>query len=181
MSQKLPAAFSRWRPPTLTALFRGQRVPPVRQVGGRPPRGANRRVQARIARVEGAVAGQARWECRSGCRLSLPEASVYANSVLNLVERTLVARLLRSSRATRAPISFAFTPDGRPKPGPLTDREIDAALELVSDMPFEELQERGWHVQPNHWCWPLNDAPFLRRHPGAVEKERDASWRRLGR
>ena len=32
-------------------------------------------------------------------------------------------------------------------------------------MPFEELQERGWNVQPNHWCWPLNDVPFLRRHP----------------
>ena len=84
---------------------------------------------------------------------------------LELVEGTRLARLLRSSRATRAPVGLAFTPDGRPKPGPLTDREIDAALELVADMPFEELQERGWNVQPNHWCWPLNDVPFLRRHP----------------
>ena len=32
-------------------------------------------------------------------------------------------------------------------------------------MPFEELQDRGWSVQPNHWCWPLNNVPFLRRHP----------------
>jgi hypothetical protein len=32
-------------------------------------------------------------------------------------------------------------------------------------VPFEELQRRGWHFQPNHYYWPLNDVPFLRRHP----------------
>jgi hypothetical protein len=98
---------------------------------------------------------------------------------LELVERTRPARLLRSSRATRAPVSLVFTPDGRPKPGPLTDREIGAALELVADMPFEELQERGWNVQPNHWCWPLNDVPFLRRHPELWRKSempRGVDW-----
>jgi hypothetical protein len=84
---------------------------------------------------------------------------------LALVERTRLARLLRYVQAEGPPVAFTYTRDGRPKPGPLTDREIDAALELVADMPFEELQERGWNVQPNHWCWPLNDVPFLRRHP----------------
>jgi hypothetical protein len=52
---------------------------------------------------------------------------------------------------------------GRPLPGPLLDEEIDRALAMLVDVPFEELQERGWHLQPNNWIWPLNDVPFLRR------------------
>jgi hypothetical protein len=32
-------------------------------------------------------------------------------------------------------------------------------------VPFEELQARGWHLQPNHFYWPLNDVPFLRENP----------------
>ena len=35
-------------------------------------------------------------------------------------------------------------------------------LEIVADLPFEEFQERGWHVQPKAFYWPLNDAQFLR-------------------
>jgi hypothetical protein len=98
---------------------------------------------------------------------------------LEVVEGTRLAHLLRSSRATRPPVNLAFTPDGRPKPGPLTDREIDASLELLADMPFEELQERGWSVQPNHWCWPLNNVPCLRRHPELWRKQeipRGVDW-----
>jgi hypothetical protein len=79
------------------------------------------------------------------------------------------SRLARLSEATRRSArpnpALASTPDGRPKPGPLLDREIDVAIGLLADMPFEELQERGWSLQPNNWCWPLNDVPFLRRHP----------------
>ena len=32
-------------------------------------------------------------------------------------------------------------------------------------MPFEEIQRRGWHLQPNHFYWPLNDVAFLRENP----------------
>jgi hypothetical protein len=32
-------------------------------------------------------------------------------------------------------------------------------------MAFEELQERGWHLQPKHFYWPLNDLAFLRDNP----------------
>jgi hypothetical protein len=52
-----------------------------------------------------------------------------------------------------------------PAPDPGLDRQIDEALELLRSVPFEELQRRGWHLQPNHFHWPLNDVPFLREHP----------------
>jgi hypothetical protein len=45
------------------------------------------------------------------------------------------------------------------------DAEIDKAIEVLRAVPFEELQRRGWHFQPNHYQWPLNDIPFLREHP----------------
>jgi hypothetical protein len=46
--------------------------------------------------------------------------------------------------------------------GALTSRRIDAAIEVLRTIPFEELQRRGWHFQPNHFYWPLNDVDFLR-------------------
>jgi Methyltransferase domain len=44
-------------------------------------------------------------------------------------------------------------------------RQVDDALELLRSVPFEELQRRGWHLQPNNFNWPLNDVPFLRENP----------------
>jgi len=178
MSKRLPLAFRQWRPPSLTAPFRGRDVPPVERWEAvlRGERTLTYRVASLaskvplLARLVGVPAGM--W--------TEPAASLNVREQrLALVERTRLARLLRSTRATRAPVSLAFTPDGRPKPGPLTDREIDAGLELLADMPFEELQERGWNVQPNHWCWPLNDVPFLRRYPelwGGREIPRGVDW-----
>jgi hypothetical protein len=48
--------------------------------------------------------------------------------------------------------------------GPLTSRRIDAAIDVLRTIPFEELQRRGWHFQPNHFYWPLNDVDFLRQY-----------------
>jgi hypothetical protein len=45
------------------------------------------------------------------------------------------------------------------------DRRIDESIEFLQSMPFEELQRRGWHFQPNLWITPLNDLRFLREHP----------------
>jgi CBS domain-containing protein len=56
-------------------------------------------------------------------------------------------------------------PSGMPTIDSALDREIDKAIELLRSVPFEELQRRGWHFQPNHYYWPLNDIPFLREHP----------------
>jgi hypothetical protein len=49
--------------------------------------------------------------------------------------------------------------------GPMVDHEIAGALAFLAHVPFEELQERGWHLQPNNYYWPLNDLRFLREHP----------------
>jgi hypothetical protein len=46
-------------------------------------------------------------------------------------------------------------------PGPLIDRRIDDAIAVLRSVPFEEIQRRGWHFQPNHFYWPLNDVAFL--------------------
>jgi hypothetical protein len=35
-------------------------------------------------------------------------------------------------------------------------------MELLATMAFQEVQRRGWHFQPAHFYWPLNDLDFLR-------------------
>ena len=81
------------------------------------------------------------------------------------VARSRLGRLLGRAPQTESEIRLDHTDDGRPKPAPLLGGEIDGALAMLADIPFEELQERGWHVQPNNYVWPLNDVPFLRRNP----------------
>jgi hypothetical protein len=56
------------------------------------------------------------------------------------------------------PVAAAVAPS---RLGPYTSRRVDEALELLKVLPFEELQRRGWHFQPNHFYWPLNDVAFL--------------------
>lgn len=56
-------------------------------------------------------------------------------------------------------------PADMPTLDPDRDRAIDEAIEVLRWVPFEELQRRGWHLQPNHYYWPLNDLAFLREHP----------------
>jgi hypothetical protein len=48
-----------------------------------------------------------------------------------------------------------------PSLGPFTAAAVDDAFALMRSLPFDELQRRGWHVQPNHFYWPLNDVEFL--------------------
>jgi hypothetical protein len=52
-----------------------------------------------------------------------------------------------------------------PTVGALTSRRIDAAIDVLRIVPFEEVQRRGWHFQPNHFYWPLNDVDFLAANP----------------
>lgn len=52
-----------------------------------------------------------------------------------------------------------------PPLGKISDRHVDEALAYLRGIPFQELQRRGWHLQPNHYYWPLNDIAFLREHP----------------
>jgi hypothetical protein len=63
------------------------------------------------------------------------------------------------------PVPAQDRPEGLPPIGPALSNEIDRALELLRQIPFEEIQRRGWHFQPNHFYWPLNDLRFLRANP----------------
>jgi predicted O-methyltransferase YrrM len=62
----------------------------------------------------------------------------------------------------------APTAEHAPAAEPLVTRfeaqYVDEALEFLRRVPFQELQRRGWHLQPNHYYWPLNDVRFLREH-----------------
>jgi Methyltransferase domain len=48
--------------------------------------------------------------------------------------------------------------------GPWVSRSVDEAIDVLRSVPFEEIQRRGWHFQPNHFYWPLNDVDFLREN-----------------
>ncbi|HEX2105754.1 MAG TPA: class I SAM-dependent methyltransferase [Solirubrobacteraceae bacterium] len=52
-----------------------------------------------------------------------------------------------------------------PRLGPWASRAVDEAIDLLRRVPFDEIQRRGWHFQPNHFYWPLNDVEFLRDNP----------------
>jgi hypothetical protein len=68
-------------------------------------------------------------------------------------------------RRSRAKAADGDRPTDMPPVDESLDRPIDDAIELLRSVPFEELQRRGWHFQPNHFYWPLNDVSFLRAHP----------------
>jgi predicted O-methyltransferase YrrM len=84
-------------------------------------------------------------------------------------------RRLRRRPAAPAP---APTPAAPPAPGataparsdihlgPWASRRTDEALAFLRRVPFDELQRRGWHLQPNHFYVPLNDVAFLRANEG---------------
>jgi hypothetical protein len=83
-----------------------------------------------------------------------------------------LGRLLGRRNGSRPVPPLGHNEIGRPLPGPVLSGEIDRALAMLADVPFEELQERGWHVQPANWIWPLNDVPFLRREKQLWRKRR---------
>jgi predicted O-methyltransferase YrrM len=72
---------------------------------------------------------------------------------------------LRGTRVYRRLWRRAPSAAGTSAARELSSRHIDEALHYLRDVPFQELQRRGWHLQPNHYYWPLNDVHFLRDHP----------------
>jgi len=78
-----------------------------------------------------------------------------------------VKRMLRRHAPAPAPAPAPPAP-ASPAPaelGALTSRQVDEALAFLRTIPFQELQRRGWNLQPHHFYWPLNDVQFLRDHP----------------
>ncbi len=64
--------------------------------------------------------------------------------------------------------------------GPWASRRTDDALAFLRRVPFDELQRRGWHLQPNHFYVPLNDVAFLRANPQLWHDRGLPQGRRLG-
>jgi len=151
-----------WHPPGFTAYLRG--VEP-----GPPALGRWEDVlQAERSRAYRVGRAAARFD-RLRRFLRLPRAIAHPRPA-DLEEREKRVRGLRRSWLRRfvprpAEPSAQTQPGERPAPGPRLDQEIDASLEMLAHVPFEELQERGWHVQPKHFYWPLNDLKFLRENP----------------
>ncbi len=124
---------------------------------------------SRVPGIRRIVGCPARLDARDARSLAAREARVAAVRTSLIGRIALIGwlwqpfgRVLRKrSDAEPKPMRPAYFP----RVGPLLDREIDAALELLGSVPFEELQWRGWHLQPNHFHTPLNDLRFLRKHP----------------
>jgi hypothetical protein len=86
---------------------------------------------------------------------------------LAAIRRGLVLRAFKAIARRGAPSQpDGGAPPAAPSPpaapaGPLIDRRIDDAIAVLRSVPFEEIQRRGWHFQPNHFYWPLNEVAFL--------------------
>ena len=121
---------------------------------GRMPRGLPATLEEREALVERV---RAAWLYR---RLeALRSGRLYRRMWLRRAAAAPVPAAAPAEAA--APAAAPGTP-AAPAVGPLTSRRIDAAIDLLRTIPFEELQRRGWHFQPDHFYWPLNDVDFLR-------------------
>ena len=167
LGDELDSPFERWQPPFLTGYASASgRTPPLER--WEAVLRAERSFPYRV--VEAGSPQRRAWRGCSACRTT---CSHRPRRVCEDRERRAArvgadaagpsARARTAGANRRSGIDH--TDDGRPRPAPLLGGEIDEALAMLADVPFEELQERGWHVQPNNYVWPLNDVPFLRRNP----------------
>jgi hypothetical protein len=156
--REMRANLHRWRPPQWPIGGRSAGMPPLS------------RWEA-VLRAEGGFTQQLAM-CAARSRflrriLRLPrDLSEPAGPTLEDRERRIadVRRLLLAGPAK--PVTTDEHTEGeRPRLGPMLEREVARALALLADIPFEELQDRGWHLQPNRYAWPLNDVRFLRDNP----------------
>src|SRR3954452_14339717 len=161
-------------PPTFTAPLRGLGRD-VAQIGRRADEASvTLRAVPAVARVPGLrrVAGAIpRAPVRASVAARDPDA-VLASPLYERLVRLRGAERYRRLRGRVAPEpvvasgdAAASPPPAPPRLGPWASREVDAALDLLRRVPFDELQRRGWHFQPNHFYWPLNDVAFLRENP----------------
>ncbi len=176
-----------WSHPTFTAHLRG--APPLSLVAHEERLVHEGSIAFRATRAVARVPGLRRLLGAVPPHIGGGDASVSATGAEALLQSPLYQRLtgvrrtaiyrrlwiggLRGvvRRGKPAPPAPAAEPDGapvaapaRPELGEWTSRQVDEAIEMLRSVPFEELQRRGWHFQPNHFYWPLNDVDFLREN-----------------
>ena len=160
----MDSPFERWQPARLTGYPRRQGEPPLER--WEAVLSAERSIPYLVARFVSGAPPLARVLAVPDDLFALPATRLEDREHrVARVARTRLGRLLGRRRRSESEVRLDHADDGRPKPAPLLGGEIDGALAMLADVPFEELQERGWHVQPKNYIWPLNDVPFLRRNP----------------
>jgi Methyltransferase domain len=165
-------------PPTFTAAFRGLGRG-VAQLGRPEQRRVDEAsVTFRAVRTVARVPGLRRLAGAIPAGTAPGRASVAARDPDAVLASPLYERLVRLRAGKRyrrfrgrirpepdANGAGADVPAAAPSPprlGPWASREVDEAIDLLRRIPFEEIQDRGWHFQPNHFYWPLNEVAFLR-------------------
>jgi hypothetical protein len=169
-------------PPTFTAPFRGLGHG-VAQLGRPEQRGVDEQsVTFRAVRTLARVPGLRRLAGAIPPGTAPGRASIAARDPDAVLASPLYGRLVRlrggeryrrlrgrlrpepaANGAAGAPPAAATA--APPQLGPWASREVDEAIDLLRRVPFDEIQRRGWHFQPNHFYWPLNDVAFLRDNP----------------
>jgi predicted O-methyltransferase YrrM len=171
-----------WSRPTFTSDLRGPRAP---SAGDREHRVVHEdslalRVMAAVARVPGlrrVLGAPADLGSGAGDREVLLDSPLYrridllrSTGLYDRVWRSGLRPLIRRGALAPAASDEAGVPTPADAPtqarlSPWIARQVDDALSILRSVPFEEIQRRGWHFQPNHFYWPLNDVAFLRDNP----------------
>ena len=166
-----------WSQPTFTAHLRGH-GPAVPTLAAGEERLVHEnsiafRVVSGVARVPGLrrVAGAVPRSLGSVATPAEPSDPAFVLSTplyrrLEAVRRSALYRRLWTQGARRWVRRDAPAETSGEGLGTWTSRRIDEAIEALRGVPFEEIQRRGWHFQPNHFYWPLNDVAFLRENLG---------------
>jgi predicted O-methyltransferase YrrM len=141
-----------WPPATFTAQFRGAPTAPGAHRLGVHERTLAFKLTKAVSRVP----------------LIGPRLGAGRSSEEPEVERIVRAPLYRRIEALRSSRIYdrLWRRGIRREPRTPVGLDVDGALAYLRSIPFQELQRRGWHLQPNHYYWPLNDIEFLREHPG---------------
>src|SRR4051812_40463186 len=145
------------------------RVPGLRRIIGAVPMGLGAGPE-RASLDTDALLSTPLYRRLNGLRFSPVYRRVWARGLRPLVRGRADAAAVPRPPTAGAP-QLATAPgraDGDiarpPALGPSVSRRVDEAIEVLRQVPFEEIQRRGWHFQPNHFYWPLNDVAFLREN-----------------
>jgi predicted O-methyltransferase YrrM len=165
-----------WSRPGFTARLRGPRSPAFADAGERAVHEDSLAFRAVDALARVPVAGRALGASASGAtdrRAGVLGSPLYhrldrlrTSDAYDRVWRNGLRPLARRGAGAPAPAAAALVASAAAAGlDAATSKRVDDAIAVLRGVPFEEIQRRGWHFQPNHFYWPLNDVGFLRENP----------------